>query len=134
MYNRSILLEYFLLNPILRYMTKKKRWLVTANMVSLMTNHAWNILVSFYNEFAELVDNRRETYIICLDLCKALDNAPHNIFVSQLERHRFYAWTTQWVRNWLDDHTYGSVVNGSMSKQGPVKICFSDTIIGADVI
>lgn len=99
-----------------------------------MTNHAWNILVSFYSEFAELVDNRRETYIIYLDLCKALDNAPYNILVYQLERHRFDARTTPWVRNWLDDHTYGSVVNGSMSKHGLVKICFSDTTIGTDVI
>lgn len=36
-----------------------------------------------------------------LGLCKALDNVPHNILVSKLERHDFDRMTTQWIKNCL---------------------------------
>lgn len=47
------------------------------------------ILLTFYNEITVLMEKRRATDVIPLDLCKVLDAVSHDILVCKFERHGF---------------------------------------------
>jgi len=93
---------------------------MTVNMASLTANCAWQIwwpsTTWLQHQWIRGEQLTSSTWIFAKHWILLL----HDIFLSKLERHGFDGWNTQWIRNWLDCHTPGTVVSSLMSKWRPV--------------
>jgi len=97
-------MEQILLETTLRHTENNE---VTGDSQHSFTEGKWCLtnLVAFYERVPALVDNRRATDVIYLDLSKESDTVPHDTIASKQERHRFHRWTTWCLRTgWMVAH------------------------------
>ncbi|KAJ7407640.1 hypothetical protein WISP_125507 [Willisornis vidua] len=74
--------------------------------------------VAFYDGMTPSVGKERVTDVVDLeDFCETFDMAPHNTFLSRLERDGFDGWTVKWIRNWLDGCIHRVLISDSESQQ-----------------
>lgn len=66
-------------------------------------------LVVFCDKVTVILNEGSRIDITYLDLCRAYDTVPQNILASNLERHGSDRWTSQEVRNCLEDCTQSRV-------------------------
>lgn len=65
------------------------------SVISKNTRLARSRVKTFYDGVMALVDRRRATDVICLDLYKASDIIPHHNRISTLEKEGFEDWAIQ---------------------------------------
>ena len=79
-------MEWILLETMVRHVKIKVVLGESQHSFTKGKSYLMNI-VAFFNKVTVLVDKGRATDVIYLDLCRALDAVPHNIFVSTLDTH-----------------------------------------------
>jgi len=72
-------------------------------------------LISFYEQVACLMDERKAVDGLCLDFSKAFDTVSHSIVPEKLAVHGLDGYTLCWVKNWLGGRAQRVVVNGVKS-------------------
>ena len=64
-----------------------------------MSKSCFTGLVTFYDDVNAPTDKEGATDAFYLDFSKVFDIEPHNILLSEQERHGFNGWTVQWTKN-----------------------------------
>lgn len=73
-------------------------------------------LMAFCDGMIALMDKRRATDVMYLNLCRAFVMVPYCMLISKLGWFGFEGWTVWWMKNWLDGHSQKDVINSSMSR------------------
>ena len=68
-------------------------------------------LISFYDQVAHLVDERKVVDVVYLDFSKAFDIVSRSILLEKLSACGLDRYTLCWVKNWLNGQVQRVVVN-----------------------
>ena len=68
-------------------------------------------LISFYDQVAHLVDERKVVDVVYLDFSKAFDTVSRSILLEKLSACGLDRYTLCWVKNWLNGQVQRVVVN-----------------------
>ena len=77
-------------------------------------------LITFYNNVAHNVDNKRNYDVIFLDFAKAFDKIPHTNLIAKLRRTNLHHSIINWILNWISGRKQRVIVNDGISEWLPV--------------
>ena len=71
-------------------------------------------------ELKRSIDQKKQVYIIILDLSKAVDTVAHSKLVSKLQNYWIQGKTNKWINKWLNFRNQNVVLDGDISDPVPV--------------